>query len=146
MSKHKVEETIADIAYYVGNHGFYSGDSRADMSFIRKLAYEFEAKWQNADQGFLENGDDEHDYIFAIDEYCKSVVHPQFKQLCESEQRNSGISYATLKEVFLSADRLCDEIEEYDVPQVDADGQFSADTCQGELMNLTLKAWEECGS
>lgn len=44
-----IQETIADIAYYAGQYGYYSGDSRADMQTFIDLAYEFEKKYRKVD-------------------------------------------------------------------------------------------------
>lgn len=42
MKNRKLLESIADIAYITGNKGYFTGDSRADISTIIYLAKQFE--------------------------------------------------------------------------------------------------------
>lgn len=44
-----IYETIADIAFYAGEYGYYSGDSRADMQTFIDLADKFEKKYAGVD-------------------------------------------------------------------------------------------------
>lgn len=60
-----IYETIADIAYAAGAHGYYSGDSRADMQTFIWWAQQFEK--ENEGVVFGEDGAD--DYMDCIDAF-----------------------------------------------------------------------------
>lgn len=47
-SKELLYETVADISYMAGHHGYYSGDSRADMQHFIWLAKQFHKKYSSA--------------------------------------------------------------------------------------------------
>jgi hypothetical protein len=61
-----IYETIADIAYIAGAHGYYSGDSRADMSEFVFLAQKFEEKFAMVDWD-----ESDADYIIEIDTFTR---------------------------------------------------------------------------
>lgn len=64
MNDYKLFEAIADIAYQAGQMGFYSGDSRADMSDIIVWAREFEQFHRHTDW-------DQTDYMLAIETFAR---------------------------------------------------------------------------
>lgn len=58
-------EALADIAYYAGEAGYYSGDSRADMQEFISLAWEFEKLHENTE--WDEQG--APDFIISVNEF-----------------------------------------------------------------------------
>lgn len=60
MMNVKLLETVADIAYFFGTQGYFSGDSRADVQEIIFLAKEFESQQHDWEK---------EDYIMSIDDY-----------------------------------------------------------------------------
>lgn len=71
-----LHEAIADIAYIAGQHGYYSGDSRADIQEFVALAKEFEKWTKNVD---WDSEDNEVSYIEAIEIWTKDQLHLQVK-------------------------------------------------------------------
>jgi hypothetical protein len=59
------QETIADIAYLAGQHGYYSGDSREDMQKFIALANKFENDYNKTNW----DEDAEIDYISTIENF-----------------------------------------------------------------------------
>ncbi|SDL85929.1 hypothetical protein SAMN04488090_2011 [Siphonobacter aquaeclarae] len=64
---YKILETLADISYYAGLEGYYSGDSRADISNFICWAREFEKIHQDTDW-------DVSNYMLAIEEYANIKI------------------------------------------------------------------------
>ena len=71
MKKHKLLETVADIAYIAGQQKFYSGNSRADISEFIYWAHEFEKK-------NLKTNWDESDYILTIEEFTNEKMRNHY--------------------------------------------------------------------
>jgi hypothetical protein len=67
MKTQKLLEAIADIAYNAGQKGFYSGDSRADISEFIRWANDFEQLHKNTDWGQL-------DYILEIEKHTQAKI------------------------------------------------------------------------
>lgn len=63
----KLLETIADISYYAGVKGYYSGNSRVDVMNFIFWAQEFENMHRHTDW-------DNDDYILAISAYTENVI------------------------------------------------------------------------
>lgn len=68
MKNQKLLETIADIAYLAGQKGYYSGDSRADISKYIYWATQFEKEHLKTDWGNT-------DYIIAIENYTLEKIN-----------------------------------------------------------------------
>lgn len=62
MMNKKLLETVADIAYSAGEVGYFSGDSRADISEFIYWAKLFEKQHKNTDW-------DQVDYILTMQEF-----------------------------------------------------------------------------
>lgn len=60
MENNKLLEAVVDIAYYAGDKGYYSGDSRADVIDFIWWAKDFENFHKNTDWGKL-------DYMLTIE-------------------------------------------------------------------------------
>lgn len=67
-------EAVADIAYLAGTMGYYSGDSRADISEFIRLAKKFEEEY--APQ--CESGWIDLDYITEIELFCELNFNMEF--------------------------------------------------------------------
>lgn len=67
MSKQKLLESVADIAYIAGNSRYYSGNSREDISEFIYWAEEFEKKHKHTDW-------DREDYLTEIINYTESKL------------------------------------------------------------------------
>jgi hypothetical protein len=67
MSKQKLLESVADIAYMAGNSRYYSGNSRIDISEFIYWAEEFEKKHKHTDW-------DQEDYLTEIISYTYSKL------------------------------------------------------------------------
>lgn len=65
--KEKLLETVADISYYAGQLGYYSGDSRADINSFIFWAREFEFLHKVTDW-------DEENYMLAIEDFSHKKV------------------------------------------------------------------------
>jgi hypothetical protein len=66
----KLHEAIADIAYMAGQIGYYTGDSRADISHFIYLAGKFER-----DHDFDWNESD-RDYMLEIEDFVVKELGP----------------------------------------------------------------------
>lgn len=73
MENKKLYETIADIAYIAGNHRYYSGDSRVDISDIIYWSKEFEKKNRFTDWG-------KHDYMIEIESFANQKIDKERKE------------------------------------------------------------------
>lgn len=71
-AQYSLLEAVADIAYFAGYKKYYSGDSRADMSYFIHLAKEFEAKHEGIEWGL------DLDYIETMEQYCSEVFDSSF--------------------------------------------------------------------
>ena len=58
----KLLETLADIAYHAGQQGYYTGDSRADVTTFIYWAHEFEQQYAETDWGVT-------NYMLEIERY-----------------------------------------------------------------------------
>lgn len=70
MSKVKMLETVADIAYIAGCHKYYSGDSRLDIAQYCQWAVEFEKIHNKTDWN-------EADYMLLVEEYADSKIRAE---------------------------------------------------------------------
>jgi hypothetical protein len=65
-------EAVADIAFFAGVKKYYSGDSRADMSYFIYLAKEFETRYSKIEWGL------DLDYIETMEEYCEEMFDNEY--------------------------------------------------------------------
>ena len=70
--KELMYETLADIAYFAGQFGYYSGNSRDDMQHFIFLAKKFEEAYKNTDWEDLKP--EELDYMEAIEKFAMTEL------------------------------------------------------------------------
>ena len=62
-----LKEAIADVAFFAGQKGYYTGDSRADISYYIYLAEEFEKRYSDIEWGL------DLDYIETMEDFCEEM-------------------------------------------------------------------------
>ena len=67
MKDDKLLETVADVAYIAGKNGYFTGDSRADISEFIRWAKLFEEKHKNTNW-------DQKDYLILIEEFVEGRI------------------------------------------------------------------------
>ncbi len=67
LMDNKLLETVADISYYAGHKGYYSGNSREDIATYIWWAKEFESFHKDTDW-------DKTDYMLTIEEYIENRI------------------------------------------------------------------------
>lgn len=67
MSENKLLETVADVAYIAGENGYFTGDSRADVSEFIRWVKLFDKEHKNTDWK-------QKDYLMLIEEFVEGQL------------------------------------------------------------------------